>query len=152
MLTIYTSKDSIPRDSKKSIAYNIEARFKLKLADAEKQYTDADSVLILKDIEGMTRRDGEVIHAKFGAVSIQNISTGAKGCLLASTYNKEMIVSTDELGYNCIFILFEIAKHKDIEVISSRPYGYVPNNSEALIDGTLLSNEDICDYMENIYD
>lgn len=65
------------------------------------------------------------------------LSTGCKGLLLATKFNNEFIINIDELGYNCIKLLFEISKQMDIEVISTRILYHMEDEYVASINGNI---------------
>lgn len=151
MLSIYTSKDIASKYSKKDIVPDTDKRFLLRLTDANKDtlYNDIISTKILKSIEGMTaRKENGYITAKFGDVQLRDISTGGKALLLATKFRNEFIVTIDELGYNCIYLLFEICKKLDIEVISTRILYHMKDDFVAMVNGKKLCGDEITGEME----
>lgn len=152
MLFIYTSENYF--DPNKHLVSDIEAQFTIKKQDILNKYEQNEFALsALKEIEGMTFHQGDFINAKFGAVSLDNISTGGKGCLLLSLYNNEIILKTDELGYNCIEYLCHLAKTIDIHVYSSCEYNYLCDDIEAYVNNTLYTGtQNILDAMEAAYE
>lgn len=151
MLSIYTSKDIAIEHSKKDIVPDIDKRFLLRLTDANKDtlYNDIISTKILETIEGMTaRKENGYITAKFGDVQLRDISTGGKALLLATKFNNEFIVTIDEMGYNCIYLLFEICKNLDIEVISTRILYHMKDDFVAMVNGKKFCGDEITGEME----
>ncbi len=147
MLHIFTKKDN-------TTIINIESLFLLRYADIKNRVMSDDNILrILKEIEGMTSINGDMLEAKFGSVSLQNISMGAKACILAILYSNEYIISSDEMGYNCIFALAAISKNIDIKIYSSAPYSDFLDDTDVYIDQYLCHNkDDVLDTMEALYD
>lgn len=153
MLKIYTSRKIAERMSKLEIVPDIETRFRLRvtLKNQDTLFDDDVSKSVLQRVEGMTKWVGNgYLNAKFGAVNIHDISTGSKGLLIANKYSNEFIINIDELGYNCINILFEMSKNKDIEVISTRILYHMKSNYAAIINGNYKIGDEITDYMEEI--
>lgn len=151
MLKIYTSESIAKQLSNKDIIPDIEVRFLLRLTEKniDTLYNDPISDLILQRIEGMTSRDKNgYITAKFGSVHLRDISTGSKALLLATKFHKEFIVPIDELGYNCIYLLFEISKQMDIEVISTRVLYHMKDDFIAYVNGKELHGDEISGAME----
>ena len=107
----------------------------------------------LQEIEGMTHHNGDMIKAKFGAVALDNISTGGKGCLLMALYHTEIALSTDEIGYNGIDILCAMSKEIDVSIYSSALYTYFPEHIDGFVNKELYSGgENILNAMEAYYD
>ncbi|MCM1223887.1 MAG: hypothetical protein NC548_56485 [Lachnospiraceae bacterium] len=154
MLKIYTSKEIAKQQSKdKSIVSDVEATFTAIFKDKNEMFRDTTSEFILKNIEGMTKRyDNDIIEAKFGPVSLSNISEGGKALLLVTKYNDSCIISTDILGYNSIYLLFELSKTVDIEVISTRVLYHMKPEYTALVNGEEYSGFDISFAMESFLD
>lgn len=155
MLKIYTSKEIAKQFSTKDIVPDIDNRFLLRLTEKNKDtlYNDKVSEIILKRIEGMTERKGNgYINAKFGDVQLRDISTGGKALLLATKFNNEFIINIDELGYNCIYLLFDLSKKMDIEVISTRVLYHMKNDFVAIVNGKTLYSDDITGEMERELD
>lgn len=151
MLSIYTSKDIAREYSKKDIVPDIDKRFLLRLTDANKDtlYNDRISTEILEKIEGMTeRKENGYITAKFGDVQLRDISTGGKALLLATKFKNEFIVTIDEMGYNCIYLLFEVCKELDIEVISTRVLYHMKDDFVAMVNGKQFCGDEITGEME----
>lgn len=149
MLKIYTSKDIAQQQSELDIIPDIETRFNLIFTDPNNMFKDPISKRILTEIEGMTQRyDNGIIIGKFGAVSISNISEGGKGLLLATNFYDEFVVNIDPLGYNCIYLLFDISKELDIEVISTRILYHMKPEFKAIVNGIKLEGMDISFEME----
>lgn len=153
LLTIYTSKEIAQSYSNKDIVPDTEVRFALRLTEANKDslFNDAVSSEILQKIEGMTERKGNgYITAKFGDVQLRDISTGGKALLLATKFKDEFIITIDELGYNCIYLLFEICKKMDIEVISTRILYHMKDDFVAVVNGKRLCGDGITGEMEKL--
>lgn len=155
MLKIYTSKEIAQQASTKNIVPDIDSRFLLRLTEKNKDtlFNDKVSDIILERIEGMKERKGNgYINAKFGDVQLRDISTGGKALLLATKFSKEFIVTIDELGYNCIYLLFDICREMDIEVISTRVLYHMKDDFIATVNGKLLYGDDITGEMERCLD
>ena len=152
MLFIFTNKNMVP--SEKQCIDDIETQYVLKRSDILNKYEHEKSALeALETIEGMTYHDKDMIKAKFGAVALDNISTGGKGCLLMALYHDDIALSTDEIGYNGIFYLCEIAKKYDVYIYSSAPYTYMPEDIKAFVNGELCDDgEAVIDHMEACYE
>lgn len=151
MLEIYTSKRIAKEHSNKDIVPDIDNRFLLRLTNANQDilYNDEVSNRILKEIEGMTEKKGNgYIMAKFGNVNLRDISTGGKALLLATKFKDEFIITIDELGYNCIYLLFELCKNMNIEVISTRVLYHMKDDFTAKINGKIFRGDDISGEME----
>lgn len=135
-------KNNIPSD--KQCIDDIEAQYTLKRNDIIQKYEISPLALkALQEIEGMTHHDGDMIKPKFGAVALDNISTGGKGCLLMALYHTEIALSTDEIGYNGI----------DVSIYSSALYTYFPEHIDGFVNKELYSGgENILDAMEAYYD
>ncbi len=130
MLKIYTDK-KIAQSSNLSVVLDVEAQYIVRYNDIIAKYENNQYALqILENIEGMTWHNGDVIKAKFGSVSMRDISTGGKACLLAVIYNEEFAVSNMEMGYNCICELFKVAKNININLIVDYVYEKLPIESE----------------------
>lgn len=155
MLKIYTSKEKAQQLSTKDIVPDIDSRFLLRLTEKNKDtlYNDKISEIILEKIEGMTaRKENGYITAKFGDVQLRDISTGGKALLLATKFNNEFIVTIDEMGYNCIYLLFEICKNLDIEVISTRILYHMKDDFVAMVNGKTFYGDEITGEMERCLD
>ena len=139
MLKIFTDSTM----SSKEYLADVEAEFNLDEPIIDDMYTDSLSVKILEEMEGMTSRNGKYIDAKFGTVSIMDISTGCKALLLCSTRNSDCIINIDEMGNNAVRILAEISKEKDIEVVTHRVLKYFPDNFVCYVNNEQCSGEDI---------
>lgn len=151
MLYIYTNKNNIPFE--KQCIDDIEAQYTLKRNDIIQKYENSPLALnVLQEIEGMTYHDGDMIKAKFGAVALDNISTGGKGCLLMALYHTEIALSTDEIGYNGIDVLCAMAREIDVSIYSSALYTYLPEHIDGFVNGEFYSGgENILDAMEAYY-
>lgn len=151
MLYIYTDKTNIP--AQKQYIHDIESQYTLKRQDIIAKYENSPLALkVLQEIEGMTYHDGDMIKAKFGAVALDNISTGGKGCLLMALYHEEITLSTDEIGYNGIDVLCAMSKEFDVSIYSSAPYTYLPENIDGFINDEFYNGgENILDAMEAYY-
>lgn len=139
MLKIFTDSTM----SSKEYLADVEAEFNLDEPIIDDMYTNSLSVKILEEMEGMTSRKGKYIDAKFGTVSIMDISTGCKALLLCSTRNSDCIINIDEMGNNAVRILAEISKEKDIEVVTHRVLKYFPDNFVCYVNNEQCSGEDI---------
>ena len=139
MLKIFTDS----RMSNKEYLIDIEAEFNADEPMIEELYSDKISSYILQKMEGMTSRKGKYIDAKFGTVSIMDISTGCKALLLCCTRNEEFIINVDEMGNNAIKILAELSKNKDIEVVTHRVLKYFSNDFACYVNNEYCVGEDI---------
>lgn len=147
MLYISTKQDN-------NVITNIDDLFLLRYDDIKKKaLQNKDIIYILQKIEGMKSYQNDIIQAKFGAVSLKDISMGVKSCILAILYSNEYTISTDEMGYNCIFALAEVSKSTNIRVYSSVSYTDFLDNIEVIIDNYKChSKSDVIDTMEALYD
>lgn len=152
MLYIYTSIEEAKK-SNRNLAVDIEAQFNLRYGTIiEKYEQDRFALKILSIIEGMKSHTKDTIIAKFGSVSMQDISTGSKGCLLSVLFNDEFVVSTDEMGYNCIHLLCKISKYIDIFILTSTEYTDLPEDTTAFVNNVRCYNkEDILQELEFSY-
>lgn len=153
MLTIYTSVKKAKEFSNLDIVQDIDAKFGLKLNKITQDtlYKDAYSTMVLTEIEGMTARHANgYIDGKFGPVHLSNISTGGKGLLLAINYRDKSIVNIDELGYNCVYLLFELSKHMNISVISTAVLGHMKKEFEAIVNNKRCTGYNITLEMGNV--
>lgn len=131
MLKIYTSREIAKSLSKLEIVPDIEIRFRLRTDGHRDLFNDSTSKDIIRQIEGTSEwYEGY-------------LSTGCKGLLLATKFNNEFIINIDELGYNCIKLLFEISKQMDIEVISTRILYHMEDEYVASINGNTKKGVDI---------
>lgn len=151
MLTIYTSESKAKELSTLEIAPDIETRFNLRSVDLDNMFYDENSVKILKCIEGMTSRlENGYMIGKFGSVHLSNISTGGKGLLLAVNYKDEFMINIDELGYNCIYLLFELTKQLDIQVVSTRVLYHMLPEFRAKVNNVMAEGSKISKEMEKM--
>lgn len=139
MLKIFTD-DTL---SSKEYLTDVEAEFDIDEPIIENMYNDCLSVRILEKMEGMTSRNGRYIDAKFGTVSIMDISTGCKALLLCTTRNDDYIINIDEMGNNAVKLLAEISTAKDIEVVTHRVLKYFPKDFKCYVDNEYCDGEDI---------
>ena len=144
MLYIYTSKDN------KNTVFDADLVFYLNLPDIVKRYESNERVLrVLREIDGMTETMGDYIIAKYGSVSLGDLSTGCKACMLAVLYNDRYVVSADEMGYNCIKVLAEISKEMDIKLYTSYAYSDFPDEVVVNVNGKEYCDKyDILDAIE----
>ena len=133
---------------------NIESQFLLRYNDVKRRFPEDPHVLeALEKIEGMKDRREDVILGKYGAVALRDVSMGMKALILAVLYGGELTVSTDEMGYNCIFELCRISRDVDVHIYSSAPYNYFPEGVEADIDGQFCGTvEEVLETMEERYE
>lgn len=148
MLKIYTDNNL----SQKNYLLDIEAEFNVNEPIIENLYTDKTSIRILEEMEGMTSRKGKYIDAKFGTVSIMEISTGCKALLLCNTKNDNSIINVDEVGNNAIKILAQISQEKDIEVVTHRVLKYFPEDFMCFVNNEQCIGEDISYALAEILD
>lgn len=139
MLKIFTDATL----SSKEYLIDVEAEFDIDEPIIENMYKDSLSVSILEKMEGMTSRNGKYIDAKFGTVSIMDISTGCKALLLCATRNDDYLINIDEMGNNAVKLLAEISKIKDIEVVTHRVLKYFPKDFECYVNNEYCDEEDI---------
>ena len=149
MLKIFTSINEAENNNYK-VETDIDAMFGLKSLNIENMYLDKYSVRILNDIEGMTSRNKDRIDGKFGNVSLYDISTGGKGCLLAVN-NSDFIISADQLGDNCIRVLVDIANDLDIAIVYTGITTVFNKEDEVIVDNTVEIGSDIIHAMEDAY-
>lgn len=149
MLYIITDKEF--DESGREWVYDVEAKYNISKLDILDRYENNEhSIKLLKEIEGMKSHSKDMIIAKFGAVALDNISTGGKTGLLVSLYDN-IVVSTDEAGYNCIKQICEISKHKDVYITSCCAYAELPEIS-AYVNGKMcVGSDEIIDTMEVYY-
>ena len=147
MLRIYTKKLN-------NTITNIEALFVVRYNEIKIKYLKNTHILeLLRKIEGMVSYHGEVLIAKYGAVPLSDVSMGAKASILAILYSGEFIISTDEMGYNCLFELVNVSKEEQINVYSSVPYMDFPEGIDVYIDNYLCSTRDeVIETMEALYE
>jgi hypothetical protein len=133
MLKIYTSSQIAEKSGYKVLS-NIDEFFKIKSKDMRNMYKNSISVRVLKEVEGMTSRIGDIIDGKFGTVRLQDISTGGKGCLLAVNF-QDFIIDTCQLGDNCLLLLMDLADKMDITIMHSEPI-FLFGNRTVNVDNT----------------
>ena len=122
---------------------NIEDYFTLRYSDIRMRFANDKNVIrVLKEIDGMKSYSDDVLVAKFGSVPLYQISMGSKACILAILYNQEFIVSTDEIGYNCIALLADLSKNMDIHLYSSCSYWNFPEGISVNLNGNLCNDAD----------
>lgn len=148
MLKIFTDSSM----SNKEYLFDIEAEFNAEEPMIESLYTDNISISILEKMEGMKSRTGKYIDAKFGTVSIMDISTGCKALLLCNTRNEEYIINVDEMGNNAIKMLAELSNTKDIEIVTHRVLKYFPDNFGCYVKDEYCVGEDISYALAEILD
>lgn len=139
MLKIFTDNTL----SSKEYLIDVEAEFDIDEPIIENMYNDSLSISIIEKMEGMTSRNGKYIDAKFGTVSIMDISTGCKALLLCATQNDNYIINIDEMGNNAVKMLAEISKEKDIDVVTHRVLKYFPNKFECYVNNQYCNGEDV---------
>lgn len=134
MLNIFTSV-KIAEAAGYEVKNEIDIMFDIKaIEDMKHQYIDSLSAMILEKIEGMTSRQMNRINGKFGEVSLYDISTGGKGCLLAVNYS-DFIIDAAQLGKNCLCLLLEIASNGlDLNIVYQEPL-YIFDGYKVLING-----------------
>lgn len=139
MLKIYTDSSM----SNKEYLEDIEAEFNIDELVIDNMYKDELSVYILKMIEGVTSRTGKYLDAKYGTVSIMDISTGCKALLLCVTRNKDCIINIDEMGNNAVKFLAELSKNIDIDIVTHRVLKYFPDEFRCYINDEYYEKDDI---------
>lgn len=139
MLHIFTDNKLVDKPYIK----DVDAEFEIDAPNIENKYTDAESIAILKEMEGMTSRNGSYVDCKFGTVKLTDISSGCKNLLLCISRGSKCIINIDEMGYNAIKILFRIAKSRELDVVSHRVIKYIDNDYEATVNGETNIGEDI---------
>lgn len=148
MLKIYTSSELAQKMSY-TVEWNIDAMFNNRTENMKKQYSDNISIKILEQIEGMTNRDEDRIDGKFGNVSLYDISTGGKGCLLAVNY-KDFIIDAIQLGENCLKLLLNLAENQDIVIMYNEPL-YIFEGYTVSVDGEELNGYEASKAIEDAY-
>lgn len=148
MLNIFTSIQKA-NEAGYEVKQEIDIMFHLRAEnDMKNQYTDTISSLILQRIEGMKSRIGNRIDGKFGEVSLYDISTGGKGCLLAVNYN-DFIIDAAQLGENCLKLLVEITQNDiDLNIVYQEPL-YIFDNYMVCINGKKLMGYEASNEMED---
>lgn len=148
MLNIFTSIE-VAEEAGYEVKNEIDIMFNLRAEDDMKhQYEDATSREILEKIEGMKSRKGNRIDGKFGEVSLYDISTGGKGCLLAVNYT-DFIIEASQLGKNCLLLLLEMTqKDLDINIVYQEPL-YIFDNYKVRIDGVEFMGYEASKAMED---
>jgi hypothetical protein len=155
MLKIFTSIE-LAEEYGYIVERDIDAIFSIRSEDIANMYIDETSIRILKEIEGMTARNKDRIIGKFGDVSLYDISTGGKGCLLAVNC-KDFIIDACQLGDNCLSLLIGIADTMDIVIVHSDPI-YSFGNKTVMINNIeykgFKASKAMMDaeYLEEIYD
>lgn len=139
MLHIYTNENLIS----KPYMYDIEAEFSLLVPQLSTLFLDTDSVKILRVLEGMEERDGEIITSKFGKVLLTDISTGCEGVLLCNLEQSKSVINTDELGYNAIELLFDLSITREIYIVAHRVFRYIPEAFTATVDDEICTGQEI---------
>ena len=129
MLKIYTDSSM----SSKEYLLDVEAEFDIDEPIIDSMYMDDLSTSILKKMEGMISRNGKYIEAKFGTVSIMDISTGCKALLLCSTRNNDWEMVGSDMS----------TLQKDIEVVTHRVLKYFPDNFQCYINNEKCDKDDI---------
>lgn len=148
MLNIFTSIDRAEKAGYE-VKNEIDTMFHLRAEDNMKnQYTDHLSTLVLKQIEGMKSRVLNRIDGKFGEVSLYDISTGGKGCILAINYN-DFIIDAAQLGKNCLQLLLDIAqKDININIVYQEPL-YIFDGYNVSINNELYTGYEASKAMED---
>lgn len=147
MLNIFTSTEKA-EEAGYQVKNEIDIMFNIRAEDDMKnQYIDDTSKLILQRIEGMKSRFGNRINGKFGEVSLYDISTGGKGCLLAVNF-KDFIIDAAQLGKNCLRLLIELAKDRDITIVYQEPL-YIFDNCNVIINKSQYFGYDASKAMED---
>lgn len=149
MLHFYTHKESIP--SEITFIDDIEAFFYMSLVGTNASKYDSDICnIVLSTIDKVTYRDGSSLKSELGDFTLKDISTGAKGALLALT-NPNYCVSNMEMGDNVIRLLVSqsdatdthIFAYNSIEVQTDNIIVTVNNRKMTLLDAT-------CDIMDEL--
>lgn len=110
MLTIATKREL---NSINKIA-DVESRFRVLLKTGEKFESDIYTSII-KVIDLVEEREGNIIRNQFGETTLEKLSTGCKAVMLAVYYNKKNVyVSIEECGENALKVLFKLSEKLDI--------------------------------------
>ena len=154
MIYIYTNKDAIPKNFR--FIVDAEACFDLRSPGIKKMFPDSEYVKqYLMDVMKATSVDDDgVVRTECCAVPLDSLSTGIKAGVLAVMFNNELVVSTDEAGYNVIYSLFKIAKQTDVRIYSCCSYVVIPDYvTEAYINDELITgdSDDILTAMDEAY-
>lgn len=155
MIYIYTNKDAIPENFRFII--DAEAEFDLKSPGIKKMFPDYEYVkqYLMDAMKATTVTDDGVVKAECASVPLDSLSTGIKAGVLAVMFNNELVVSTDEAGYNVIFALFKIARQTDVRIYSCCSYTVIPDDvTEAYINDELITgdSDDILAAMDDAYE
>lgn len=148
MLNIFTSK-RLAEEHNFIVEDDIDTMFRFRSENIKEKYTDPKSMEILTKIEGMTRRNKDRIDGKFGDVSLYDISTGGKGCLLAVNYN-DFIINACQLGENCLRLLLDLSEDMDINIVLMDPV-YIFDGRVASVDGEVLKGYKISEAIADAY-
>lgn len=148
MLNIFTSVRNA-EEAGHEVKNEIDIMFNLRAVnDMKDQYKNELSTLILQKIEGMKSRISNRIDGKFGEVSLYDISTGGKGCLLAVNYN-DFIIDAAQLGKNCLELLLEITQNGlDLNIVYQEPL-YIFENYFVKINGDTYTGYEASNAMED---
>lgn len=153
MLNIFTSTE-LAEEAGYEVKNELDIMFNIRAEDDMKhQYEDAVSEIILQKIEGMKTRVGNRIDGKFGEVSLYDISTGGKGCILAVNY-KDFIIDASQLGKNCLRLLLELAQDNgekegiDINIVYQEPL-YIFDGYKVFINNVEYSGYEASKAMED---
>lgn len=112
MLTIYLGKDYLFMNGKVN---NVSAYFDEVYEPS--WFTSEFSKKIVNQIDNVTYfGSGDVfISEKYGAMSATELSSGSKALLILLNED-DTLVSGDRMGDNCVPLLLELAKMKDIKI------------------------------------
>lgn len=148
MLKIYTDSSK----SKKRFIRDVVAKFDMSLVDPNKTYDDEKSEYALKEIEGMTLRDGNNIKSKFGIVNLHNISASCKAALLCATLPDDFLINIDEAGDNAVKVIAKLSQTKDINVACHRVIDFLPSDFSCYVDDEYCTGREIELSMQYVLD
>lgn len=154
MIYIYTNKDAIPENFR--FIVDAEAEFDLKSPGIKKAFPTSEYAkqFLMNAAKATSVTDDGVVHTEHNNVPLDSLSTGFKAGVLAVMFSNELVVSTDEAGYNVIFSLFKIAKQIDVRIYSCCSYTAIPDDTtEAYINDELITgdSDDIIIAMDGAY-
>lgn len=141
MIHFYTDKKYI---NDATLELDTEAIFYFFTQERDKVYFDDDiSNEILRNVEGVDYRSGNIVRNSISETHIQNISTGCKAVLIAVSHPDTCITNL-EMGDNAVI---ELYRHKDRE-IHIMCYNLLPYSSDC--SGQVMLNNQKCDFEEAI--
>ena len=130
---------------------DVEAVFNLNEPLLDRLYFDSNSMYALKEIDGVTDRNGKYVTTKYGTILLSDISTGCKAVLLAIN-NANYLIDSDEMGCNALIVLAKIARTKDVYIMTHRVLDVLPQDAIYEINGDLCDGADVPLALEYLLD